>query len=126
MRGGEAGLPPAIAPFSQSVRVGSLVFTAGQASIDGNANVAGEGDIGVQTAQTLRNISEALQRSGSSLRDVVKMTIWLRDFNDYAGMNEVYGQWFPPPEPVRSCVRAELVFAELLVEMEAIAVVGEQ
>jgi reactive intermediate/imine deaminase len=122
-RGGESGLPPAIAPFSQGARVGGLVFTAGQASIDGDAKVVAPGDIGGQTTQTLRNLSRALEVLGADLSDVVKMTIWLRDFNDYAGMNEVYGHWFPPPEPVRACVRSELVFPELLVEMEAVAVV---
>jgi 2-iminobutanoate/2-iminopropanoate deaminase len=123
-RAGEAGLPPAVAPFSQGVRVGELVFTAGQASIDSEANVVGVGDIRAQTEQTLRNLSAALERCGASIRDVVKMTIWIRDFNDYAGMNEVYAKWFEPPEPVRACVRSELVFPELLVEMEAVAVVG--
>lgn len=123
--GGEAGLPRAVAPFSQGVRVGSLVFTAGQASIDLDANVVGVGDIRVQTEQTLKNLSAALERCGATIRDVVKMTIWIRDFNDYDGMNEVYARWFEPPEPVRACVRSELVFPELLVEMEAIAVVGE-
>ena len=105
------------------MRVGQLVFTAGQASIDDQANVVGVGDIRTQTEQTLRNLRAALQACGASIRDVVKMTIWLRDFNDYAGMNEVYASWFEPPEPVRACVRSELVFPELLVEMEAIAVV---
>jgi 2-iminobutanoate/2-iminopropanoate deaminase len=123
-RGGEDGLPRAVAPFSQGVRVGSLIFTAGQASIDADANVVAEGDIREQTAQTLRNVSLVLEHYGASLRDVVKMTIWLRDFNDYAAMNEVYAEWFEPPEPVRACVRSELVFPTLLVEMEAVAVVG--
>jgi 2-iminobutanoate/2-iminopropanoate deaminase len=122
-RPGEGGVAPAVAPFSQGVRVGQLVFTAGQASIDAEANVVGVGDVRAQTEQTLRNLSAALERCGASIRDVVKMTIWLRDFNDYAGMNEVYAKWFEPPEPVRACVRSELVFPELLVEMEAVAVV---
>ena len=123
-RPGEAGLPPAVAPFSQGVRVGQLVFTAGQASIDSEANVVGVGDIAAQTEQTLRNLSVVLERCGASIGDVVKMTIWIRDMGDYAGMNEVYARWFEPPEPVRACVRSELVFPELLVEMEAVAVVG--
>jgi len=83
----------------------------------------GVGDIRTQTEQTLRNLRSALEACGASIRDVVKMTIWLRDFEDYAGMNEVYAQWFEPPEPVGACVRSELVFPELLVEMEAVAVV---
>ena len=122
-RPGEGGTAPAVASFSQGVRVGQLVFTAGQASIDADANVVGAGDIRAQTEQTLRNLRAALEACGASIRDVVKMTIWLRDFEDYAGMNEIYGSWFEPPEPVRACVRPELVFPGLLVEMEAVAVV---
>jgi 2-iminobutanoate/2-iminopropanoate deaminase len=121
-RPGEGGTAPAVAPFSQGVRVGQLVLTAGQASIDAEANVVGVGDIRAQTEQTLQNLSAALEACGASIAHVVKMTIWLRDFDDYAGMNEVYAKWFQPPEPVRACVRSELVFPELLVEMEAVAV----
>jgi len=121
-RPGEGGTAPAVAPFSQGVRVRQLVYTAGQASIDAEANVVGVGDIRAQTEQTLQNLSAALKACGAGIGDVVKMTIWLRDFNDYAGMNEVYAKWFQPPEPVRACVRSELVFPELLVEMEAVAV----
>lgn len=122
-RAGEGGLPPAVAPFSQGVRVGDLVWTAGQGSIDSEAKVVGVGDIRVQTERTLENVAAALAACGATIRDVVKMTIWLRDFNDYEGMNEVYARWFSAPEPVRACVRAELVFPELLVEMEATAVI---
>lgn len=125
IRGGEQGLPRVIGPYSLGVRAGSLVFTAGVVAVDSERNIVGRGDIRAQTEQTLTNLAAVLERCGATLRDVVKLTIWLRDFNDYAGMNEVYGRWFGSPEPVRACVRAELVQPELLVEIEATAVVGE-
>jgi len=121
--GGEGGLPPAVAPFSQAVRVGDIAMTAGQAALDREGNIVGAGDVREQTRVTLENVEAALASVDTTLRDVVKVTIWLRDFNDYAGMNEVYAEFFPPPEPVRACVRSELVFPSLLVEIEATAIV---
>jgi reactive intermediate/imine deaminase len=121
--GGKGDLPPAVAPFSQAVRAGNLVMTAGQAALDAGGEIVGEGDIRAQTRQTLENVKAALESAGATMRDVVKVTIWLRDFNDYRGMNEVYAEYFPAPEPVRACVRSELVFPSLLVEIEATAVV---
>ncbi|HLM10417.1 MAG TPA: RidA family protein [Thermoleophilaceae bacterium] len=125
VRGGEEGLPRVIGPYSLGVRTGSLVYTAGMVPVDSERNIVGAGDIRAQTEQTLRNLSAVLERCGAGLGDVVKVTIWLRDFSDYAGMNEVYGRWFGEPEPVRACVRADLVQPELLVEIEATAVVSE-
>jgi reactive intermediate/imine deaminase len=125
VRGGEDGLPRVIGPYSLGVSTGRLVFTAGQVSVDSERNVVGAGDIRAQTEQTLTNVRAVLERCGARIEDVVKVTIWLRDFGDYAGMNEVYGRWFEPPEPVRACVRADLVQPELLVEIEATAVVDD-
>lgn len=124
VRGGEDGLPRAGGPYSLGVRTGSLVFTAGQVPVDAERNVIGVGDIRAQTEQTLKNLEAVLERCGATIGDVVKVTIWLRDFNDYAGMNEVYGRWFVEPEPVRACVRADLVKPEMLVEIEATAAIG--
>ena len=125
VRGGESGLPRVGGPYSLGVSVGNLVFTAGQVPVDAERNVVGVGDIRAQTEQTLQNLAAVLARCGASVRDVVKVTIWLRDFDDYEGMNEVYGRWFGEPEPVRACVRSDLVKPEMLVEIEATAVVGE-
>jgi reactive intermediate/imine deaminase len=125
VRGGEDGLPRVIGPYSLGVRTGKLVFTAGQVAVDSERNIVGAGDIGAQTEQTLTNLRAVLERCGARIEDVVKVTIWLRDFGDYAGMNEVYGRWFGEPEPVRACVRADLVQPELLVEIEATAVIDD-
>jgi reactive intermediate/imine deaminase len=123
-RGGEDGLPRVGGPYSLGVRAGSTVYTAGMVPVDAERNVVGVGDIRAQTEQTLRNLAAVLERFGATVGDVVKVTIWLRDFDDYAGMNEVYGRWFSEPEPVRACVRADLVQPDFLVEIEATAVTG--
>jgi len=123
---GQGGLPPAIAPFSLGVRVGQLVFTAGQAALNEKGEVVGKGDITAQTEKTLENLGGILAQCGASFKDVVKVTIWLTDFKHYKAMNKVYGCYFPEPSPPRACVRADLVWPELLVEIEAIAVVSEK
>ncbi len=123
---GQGGLPPAIAPFSLGVSVGQLVFTAGQAALDENGKVVGRGDITAQTEKTLENLGGILAQCGASFKDVVKVTIWLTDFKNYEAMNKVYGRFFPEPSPPRACVRADLVWPELLVEIEAIAVVSDK
>ena len=129
LRGGGEGEPPCISPnFSNGVRVGPLVFTAGQAALNAAGELVGANDIRVQTAKTLENIRGVLEGLGASMKDVVKVTVWLKNFDDYAGMNEIYAQFFDDPRPVRACVRSDLVpmFAdEFLIEIEATAVVSE-
>ena len=127
--GGGAGQPPAVsANFSQGVRAGPLVFTAGQAALNERGELVGANDIRAQTEKTLENIGGVLQSLGASFKDVVKVTVWLKDYDDYAAMNEVYARFFPEPRPPRACVRSDLVPMfkdEFLVEIEAIAVVAE-
>ena len=127
--GGGAGQPPAVpANFSQGVRAGPLVFTAGQAALNERGELVGANDIRTQTEKNLENIGGVLQSLGASFKDVVKVTVWLKDYDDYAAMNEVYARFFPEPRPPRACVRSDLVPMfkdEFLVEIEAIAVVAE-
>ena len=120
---GEGGTPPVKAPLSAAVRAGNLVWTAGQLAYDGNGDLVGEGDVRAQTEQTLRNVEHALRVAGATLDDVVKVTVWLTDTADFAAMNEIYRRWFDAPRPVRACVRADLMGQNLLVEIEATAVV---
>ena len=112
------------APYSQAIEQGGLVFVSGQLGIDPGGNLV-EGGIAEQTEQVMQNLSAILEAAGTSLENVVKATIFLADLGDFQGMNEVYGRWFEEPEPVRACVRADLVQPELLVEIEATAVVSE-
>ena len=114
-----------LAAYCQVARKGCIVTTAGMIATDAAGQVLGEGDIRVQTRQTLENMKAALGAAGASLADVIKTTIFLSDFADYKGMNEVYGEYFGEHPPARSTVRADLVLPSLLVEIEAIAVVDE-
>ena len=120
---GEGGPPPVKAPLSAAARAGNLVWTAGQLAYDENGDLVGEGDVAAQTEQTLRNVEAALRVAGVTMADVVKVTVWLTDTANFAAMNEVYRRWFDEPRPVRACVRADLVGQNLLVEIEATAVV---
>ena len=113
-----------IAAYSLVTRKGSIVTTAGMIALDGDGNLVGEGNIESQTRQTLENLKNALEAAGASLADVIKTTIFLSDFANYQGMNAVYNEIFSDHPPARSTVRCDLVLPTLLVEIEAIAVVG--
>lgn len=120
---GDGGTPPVKAPLSAAARAGNLVWTAGQLAYDENGDLVGAGDVAAQTEQTLRNVEAALRVAGATMADVVKVTVWLTDTANFAAMNEVYRRWFDEPRPVRACVRADLMGQNLLVEIEATAVV---
>ena len=120
---GEGGTPPVKAPLSAAARAGNLVWTAGQLAYDENGDLVGEGDVAAQTEQALRNVEAALRVAGATMADVVKVTVWLTDTANFAAMNGVYRRWFDAPRPVRACVRADLMGQNLLVEIEATAVV---
>jgi 2-iminobutanoate/2-iminopropanoate deaminase len=114
--------PTPTGPFSQAIRVGNLVFTAGQAGR--NRDTGQMGDIREQTDWALRNIAAILAAAGASLDDVVKTTVYLKDGADSAAMSEAYASHFNDPLPARSSVVVtRLKNAEMLVEIEAIAVV---
>jgi len=109
-------------PYSRAVKVGNLVFVSGHASIDIETGKVVNGDIKVQTRQTIENIKSALEKFGLTLENVVKVTVFLKDMKYYEEMNEVYYSYFKQSPPARTCVKAGLAKDELLVEMEAIAV----
>ena len=126
--GGGPGMPPAISKnYSNGVKVGNFIFTAGQAALNEKGELVGANDIRKQTEQTLKNIKGVLKSLGASLNNVVKVTVWLKDFSDYQGMNDIYVKYFNEPRPVRACVRADLVPIfddDLLVEIEATAAIS--
>lgn len=120
-----AGMAAPIAPYSWATRTGNLIFVAGQAALDTDGKVVGEGDIRRQTEQTLENIRITLEAAGATFDDVVRTTIYLTDVANYAGMNEIYRRYFPENPPARATLLTGLVVPGLLVEIDAIAALEE-
>ena len=113
--------PAAIGPYSQAVVHGGMVFTAGQIPLDPQSMQIVEGDVAAQTEQVMKNLQAVLQAAGSALSRVVKTTVFLRDMNDFAAMNEVYGRAFGDHKPARSTVQAARLPRDVAVEIEVIA-----
>lgn len=116
--------PEAIGPYSQAIRLGNLVFTAGQIALDPATQQVISGGITEQTTRVLENLKAILESAGSSLAQVVKTTVFLRDMNDFAPMNAVYGKYLAPEgvlAPARSTVEVARLPKDALVEIEAVA-----
>ena len=116
--------PAAIGPYSQGVSapVRSIVITSGQLPIDPATGAFAEGGIAGQTRQSLENVKAFLAADGCTLEDVIKTTVFLKDMNDFAAMNEVYATFFPTNPPARSAVEVARLPKDAMVEIEAIAV----
>ena len=114
--------PAAIGPYSQAVRAGQLVFTAGQLGIDPTTGKLVEG-VEAQTHQAMRNLQAILQAAGTDLAYVVKTTIFVADLNDFATINTVYGSYFEGAPPARSTVQVARLPLDARVEIEMVAVV---
>ncbi|HUB30412.1 MAG TPA: RidA family protein [Terracidiphilus sp.] len=116
--------PAAIGPYSQAIRAGNLLFTAGQVALDPTTQQLVAGGISAQTERSLENLKAILEAAGSSLAKVVKATVFLKDFNDFAAMNAVYGKYLAPegtPPPARTTVEASRLPKDALVEIELVA-----
>jgi 2-iminobutanoate/2-iminopropanoate deaminase len=116
--------PAAIGPYSQAIRVGNLVFTAGQIALDPATQQVVAPGITEQTTRVLENLKAILEAAGSSLAQVVKATVFLKDFNDFAAMNAVYGVYLAAEgvaPPARSTVEVSRLPKDVLVEIELIA-----
>ena len=113
--------PEAIGPYSQGVIVGDFVYTSGQIPLN---PVTGElvTDIKLATKQSMENIQAILEEAGTSLNNVVKTSIFLKDLNDFEAVNEVYGTYFIENKPARSCVQVAKLPKDAVIEIEAIAV----
>jgi len=119
-----ASAPGAIGPYSQAVRVGSLIFTAGQIPLDPATQQVVAGGIAEQTTRVLENLKAILESAGSSLAKTVKTTVFLKNFNDFAAMNAVYGAYLAPEgvvAPARSTVEVARLPKDVLVEIEVVA-----
>jgi 2-iminobutanoate/2-iminopropanoate deaminase len=113
--------PKAIGPYSQAVRVGKFVFTAGQIALDPSTGGLVGSEIGSQTRQVLTNLQNILAASDSGLDLVLKTTVFLHDMADFAGMNAVYAEFFGEHRPARSTVAVASLPRDALVEIEAVA-----
>jgi 2-iminobutanoate/2-iminopropanoate deaminase len=113
--------PKAIGPYSQGIAVGDLVFTSGQLPLTPDANAIPDG-IEAQAKQSLENVKAVLEAGGSSLDNTLKVTIFLKDLNDFAKVNEIYGTYFTKNPPARSCVQVARIPRDALIEIEAVGV----
>ena len=114
--------PAAIGPYSQGIDGGSVVITSGQLPIDPATGAFAEGGIAGQTRQSLKNVQAILAQAGLGMENIIKTTVFLKDMNDFAAMNEVYAAFFPAEPPARSAVEVARLPKDALVEIEAIAV----
>ncbi len=117
--------PAAIGPYSQAVRVGQFVYTAGQIALDPATGTMAADEITVQTERALRNLEAVLKAAGGGLKDVVKTTVFLQDMGEFAAMNGVYAQFFSEDPPARSAVQAAALPLGARVEIEAVAFLPE-
>ncbi len=112
--------PKAIGPYSQAIVAGNLVFASGQLGIDPETNAFVPGGIKEQTEQVLKNLKSVLTEAGSSLENVASCTVYLKDMNDFAAMNEVYAKYFPTKPPSRATVQVAKLPKDGLVEISCI------
>jgi 2-iminobutanoate/2-iminopropanoate deaminase len=116
--------PAAIGPYSQAVKIGDLLYTSGQIPLDPVSGQVISGGITEQTTRVLENLKAVLEAAGSSLSNVVKTVVFLKDMNDFAAMNAVYGQYLAPEgvvPPARSTVEVARLPKDVFVEIEVIA-----
>jgi 2-iminobutanoate/2-iminopropanoate deaminase len=116
--------PQAIGPYSQAVVSHGLAFLSGQIPLDPATGQIVEGDIAAQTARVLENLKAVLAACGSSLDQVLKTTVYLKDLGEFARMNEVYARYFPASAPARSTVEIARLPRDARIEIDAIARVG--
>jgi 2-iminobutanoate/2-iminopropanoate deaminase len=116
--------PKAIGPYSQAVVSHGFAFLAGQIPLDPTTGQIIEGDVAEQTERVFENLKAVLEAAGSSLGQVVKTTVFLKDMAEFAAMNEVYGRYFPDNAPARSTVEAARLPRDVRVEIDCIASVN--
>ena len=113
--------PKPIGPYSQAVKSNGFLFASGQVALDPRTNEFIGGDIRQQTERAMENIKAVIEAAGSNLHHVVKTTVFLKDMNDFAAMNETYGKYFTAAPPARSTVQVARLPKDALVEIEVIA-----
>ena len=115
-------VPAAIGPYSQAVRVGNLIYTSGMIPIVAETGIVVEGGVEEQTRQVMDNLKALIEDAGSKLENVIKTTVFIKDMNQFALINEVYGSYFTVNQPARSTVEVARLPKDVLVEIECIAI----
>ena len=116
-----AGTPPPLAPYVPATKADNIVYVSGILAFDENNNVLHVGDAAAQTRHVLETIKSILSNAGGSLKDVTFNHIFLRDWVDYAAINQVYAEYFPDERPARYCIQVGLVKPDALVEIASVA-----
>ena len=119
------GAPGAIGPYSQAVRCGDWIYCSGQVALDPGTGEMVPGGVEAQTRRVFDNLAAVLAAAGSGLSGVVKCTVYLESMSDFAKVNEVYAGFFKAPYPARACVEAARLPKDALVEVDAVARVGD-
>lgn len=114
--------PQAIGPYSQGIVVNNMFYSSGQIPLRADGTLV-EGGIQEQAEQVFENLKAVLEAAGASLSTVVKATVFIKDMNDFAQLNEVYGNYFGDHKPARSCVEVARLPKDVLVEIEVVALV---
>ena len=114
--------PAAIGPYSQAIEVNGLIYTSGVIPINPATGELVTGDIKEQANQAIGNLAALLKEAGSDTDNVVKTTVFIKDMNDFAAVNEVYASYFTKDFPARSCVEVARLPKDVLIEIEAIAI----
>ena len=112
--------PGAIGPYSQAVKTEAMVFVSGQLALDPASGNIVTGGIKAETRQAMQNLKSILEAAGSSLENVVKTTLFIKDMNDFPMINEVYGEFFQNDPPARACVEVARLPKDANVEIEAV------
>jgi 2-iminobutanoate/2-iminopropanoate deaminase len=115
------GVPAPRGPYSPAVRAGDFIFVSGQVPVDPLTQQMVTGDIREETRQTLNNVKSILEGCGATLADVVRCGVYLADGNDFAGMNEVYAEFFGASKPARSTIACQFAIPGIKVEIDAVA-----
>ncbi|QUH26752.1 RidA family protein [Serpentinicella alkaliphila] len=115
--------PKAIGPYSQAIKVGNIVYTSGQIPLDPNTMEIVSQNIEEQTLQVLKNLEAILIEAGTSISNVIKTTVFIKDMNDFNTINGIYADFFKENKPARSCVEVSRLPKDVRVEIEAIAIV---
>ncbi|MDK2918048.1 MAG: 2-iminobutanoate/2-iminopropanoate deaminase [Candidatus Petromonas sp.] len=115
--------PAAVGPYSQAVKAGNLLFVSGQIPINPATGELVKGSIEDETRQCLENAKAILNEAGTSLSKVVKVTVFIKDMNQFGRINEVYGEYFSDHKPARACVEVARLPKDVNVEIEMIAIV---